>query len=832
MNPEQTTTESSHGETTYDIAATETKWQRVWEELDPFRADDDSPREKRYALTMFPYPSGDLHMGHAEVFALHDVVARYWWQRGYEVLNPMGFDSFGLPAENAAIRNDEHPDTYTRANIAKSIESCRRYAASFDWSRTFNTSDPDYYRWTQWLFLKFHERGLAYRKNSPVNWCPQDQTVLANEQVVGGQCERCGAEVTKKELTQWYFKITDYAQELLDGLDELEQTWPDRVVTAQRNWIGRSEGAHVTFTLATAGGERDVEVYTTRPDTLYGATFMVVAADAALAAEIVHPDRAQALEDYLVEVRKASDIDRLATDRPKTGVDLGITATNPVSGEQVPVWASDYVLADYGTGAIMAVPAHDQRDLDFARAMGLPVRRVIDVAGADDPEESGVATSGDGTYVNSGPLDGLSDKASGIHSIIERLEAEGRGSGAVNYRLRDWLLSRQRYWGAPIPIVHCPEHGEVPVPEDQLPVTLPMLRGADLKPQGTSPLGGATDWVNTTCPTCGGPATRDTDTMDTFVDSSWYMFRYCSPHEADAPFDSAKVNAWMPTNLYVGGVEHAVLHLLYGRFFTKVLNDMGLVDFREPWSAQLNQGFVINQGKKMSKSLGNGVNLGEQLAAFGVDAVRLTLVFAGPPEDDIDWANMSPDGSLRFLQRAWRLSGDVTSEPGVDVAAGDQALRRVTARTVHDAAGLVETYRFNVMVARVMELVNATRKAIDSGCGPADPAVREAAEAVTILLSLVAPYTAEEMWERLGHEPTVARVGWPVVDEALLVEDTVTAVVQVKGKVKGRLEVSPDISEADLEALALADPGVQRAIDGAQVRKVVVRAPKLVNIVV
>lgn len=835
MNAEQSNP-SDQGETTYDIAAAETKWQQVWEELEPFRADDDSAREKRYALTMFPYPSGDLHMGHAEVFALHDVVARYWWQRGYEVLNPMGFDSFGLPAENAAIRNDEHPDTYTRANIAKSIESCKKYAASFDWSRTFNTSDPEYYRWTQWLFLKFHERGLAYRKNSPVNWCPQDQTVLANEQVVGGQCERCGAEVTKKELTQWYFKITDYAQELLDGLDELEKTWPDRVVTAQRNWIGRSEGAHVTFTLGTAAGDRDVEVYTTRPDTLYGATFMVVAADAALAAEIVHPDRAQALEDYLVEVRKASDIDRLATDRPKTGVDLGITATNPVSGEQVPVWASDYVLADYGTGAIMAVPAHDQRDLDFARVMGLPVRTVIEVPGAEDPEVSGIATSGDGAYVNSGPLDGLSDKASAIRAIIERLEADGRGSGAVNYRLRDWLLSRQRYWGAPIPIVHCPEHGEVAVPEDQLPVTLPMLKGADLKPQGTSPLGGATDWVSTTCPTCGGPASRDTDTMDTFVDSSWYMFRYCSPHVDDAPFDSAKVDAWMPTNLYVGGVEHAVLHLLYGRFFTKVLNDMGLVGFREPWSAQLNQGFVINQGKKMSKSLGNGVNLGEQLAAFGVDAVRLTLVFAGPPEDDIDWANMSPDGSLRFLQRAWRLSGDVTSEPGVDVTTGDQALRRVTARTVHDAAELVETYRFNVMVARVMELVNATRKAIDSGCGPADPAVREAVEAVTVLLSLVAPYTAEEMWERLGRNPdrtaTVARVGWPVVDEALLVEDTVTAVVQVKGKVKGRLEVAPDIAEADLEAQALADPAVQRAIGDAQVRKVIVRAPRLVNIVI
>ncbi len=820
---------------TYDIAATETKWREVWDDLQPFRADDDSPREKRYALTMFPYPSGDLHMGHAEVFALHDVAARYWWQRGYEVLNPMGFDSFGLPAENAAIRNNEHPATYTSANIAQSIESCKRYAVSFDWTRTFNTSDPEYYRWTQWLFLKFHERGLAYRKKSPVNWCPDDQTVLANEQVVAGACERCGAEVTKKELTQWYFKITDYAQELLDGLDELQGSWPDRVVTAQRNWIGRSEGAHVDFTLHAAAGDREITVYTTRPDTLFGATFMVVAADAALAADIVHPDRAQALADYVVEVRKASDIDRMSTDRPKTGVDLGITATNPVTGEKVPVWASDYVLADYGTGAIMAVPAHDQRDLDFAVAMGLPVRRVIDT-GDDNPEESAVATSGDGVYVNSASadgfsLDGLSDKTSGIHTMIERLESQGRGQGAINFRLRDWLLSRQRYWGAPIPIIHCPVDGEVPVPEDQLPVVLPELRGADLKPKGTSPLGGATDWVNVACPTCGGPAKRDTDTMDTFVDSSWYMFRYCSPHDDTQAFDSAKVNAWMPCNLYVGGVEHAVLHLLYGRFFTKVLNDMGLVDFREPWSAQLNQGFVINQGKKMSKSLGNGVNLGDQLESFGVDAVRLTLIFAGPPEDDIDWANVSPDGALRFLQRAWRLSGDVTAEVGVDVSTGDLTLRRATARTVHEAAELIESYRFNVLVARMMELVNATRKAIDAGCGPADPAVREATEAVAILLSLVAPYTAEEMWERLGHQPTVVRAGWPSVDEALLVPDSVTAVVQVKGKVKARLEVAPDIADADLEAAAMTDPAVRRALEGLTVLKVIVRAPKLVNIV-
>jgi leucyl-tRNA synthetase len=829
MNPEHSTPDPSKAETTYDIEATETKWQRVWDDLQPFRADDDSPREKRYALTMFPYPSGDLHMGHAEVFALHDVVARYWWQRGYEVLNPMGFDSFGLPAENAAIRNDEHPDTYTRANIARSIESCQKYAASFDWSRTFNTSDPEYYRWTQWLFLKFYERGLAYRRNSPVNWCPNDQTVLANEQVVGGVCDRCGAEVTKKELTQWYFKITDYAQELLDGLDELEKTWPDRVVTAQRNWIGRSEGAHVDF--AVEGRDEPVTVYTTRPDTLFGATFMVVAADAALAADLVTEDQRAAFEAYRDEVRKSTEIERQSTERPKTGVFLGVHATNPLTGTQIPVYAADYVLADYGTGAIMAVPGQDQRDWEFAQVFDLPVVRTV------QPPEGweGEAFTGDGPAINSAndeiDLSGLG-VAEAKSTTIAFLEGKGLGRGTVNFRLRDWLLSRQRYWGAPIPIIHCPVDGEVPVPEDQLPVTLPMLRGADLKPKGTSPLGAATEWVTTTCPTCGGPATRDTDTMDTFVDSSWYMFRYCSPHETDRPFDSDLVNAWMPSQLYVGGVEHAVLHLLYGRFFTKVLNDMGMVDFREPWSAQLNQGFVINQGKKMSKSLGNGVNLGEQLSAFGVDAVRLTLVFAGPPEDDIDWANMSPEGSLRFLQRAWRLSGDVTSEPGVDVAGGDEALRRTTARTVHDAAELVETYRFNVMVAKVMELVNATRKAIDSGVGPADPAVREAAEAVTILLSLVAPYTAEEMWERLGHEPTVARVGWPAVDEALLVEDTVTAVVQVKGKVKARLEVSPDISEADLEAAALADKGVQRAIDGAQVRKVIVRAPKLVNVVV
>ncbi|MGO4256772.1 leucine--tRNA ligase [Marmoricola sp. RAF53] len=816
----------------YDVHATEAKWLPVWEKLDPFRADDDSPREKRYALTMFPYPSGDLHMGHAEVTALHDVIARYWWLRGYEVMNPMGWDSFGLPAENAAIRNNEHPATYTYANIETQAASFKKYGISFDWSRRLHTSDPEYYRWTQWLFLKFRERGLAYRKNSPVNWCPNDQTVLANEQVVDGMCERCGAEVTKRELTQWYFKVTEYAQRLLDDMAPLEGTWPERVLTAQKNWIGRSEGAHVDFVVHLADGStRPLTVYTTRPDTLFGATFMVVAADAALAAEIVAPEQRAAYEAYLDEVRRATDIERLASDRSKTGVFLGVTATNPVNGEQIPVWASDYVLADYGTGAIMAVPGQDQRDWDFAKAFDLPIVRTVQPTEGFD----GDAFTGAGPAINSAndeiSLNGLA-VAEAKSTIIAWLQDKGFGSGTVNYRLRDWLLSRQRFWGCPIPIIHCPGCGEVAVPEDQLPVVLPELKGADLKPKGVSPLAAAEDWVNVDCPQCGGPAKRDSDTMDTFVDSSWYFLRYCSPNDETAAFDVESVRRWGPVDQYVGGVEHAVLHLLYSRFFTKVLHDMGLVDFVEPFTALMNQGVVINQGKKMSKSLGNGVNLGEQLSEFGVDAVRLTLVFAGPPEDNIDWADVSPAGSLRFLQRAWRLSGDVASPVGADVAGGDVGLRKVTHKTIHEAEALLDSHRFNVMIAKVMELVNATRKAIDSGCGPADPAVREAAETVAILLSLVAPYTAEEMWERLGHEPTVARVSWPVVDPALLVEDSVTAVVQVQGKVRGRLEVSPDISEADLEAAALADEAVQRAIGDAVVKKVIVRAPKLVNIVV
>ncbi|WP_091417531.1 leucine--tRNA ligase [Friedmanniella luteola] len=815
----------------YDAVAAQTRWQKFWETDQTFTPKDDGSAERRYVLDMFSYPSGDLHMGHAEAYVMADVVSRFLRLRGYDVLHPIGWDSFGLPAENAAIQRGTHPAEWTYANIETQATSFRRYGLSVDWSRRLHTSDPEYYRWTQWLFLRFRERGLAYRKASYVNWCPKDQTVLANEQVVQGACERCGTVVIKRQLTQWYFKITDYAQRLLDDMDQLQGGWPDRVLTMQRNWIGRSEGAHVDFSVE--GGPEDgrvVTVFTTRPDTLYGATFFVVAPDAALAGELVTDEQRPAFEEYLARAQQATEIERQATDRPKTGVFLGVHAVNPANGERLPVWAADYVLAEYGTGAIMAVPAHDARDLEFARTHDLPVRRVIDT-GEPDPAESGVATTGDGTYVSSGELDGLEGKEAGVRRMVERLEADGVGAGAITYRLRDWLLSRQRYWGAPIPIIHCPDCGEVAVPDDELPVELPYLTGSALAPKGTSPLAGAPDWVATTCPRCGGPGQRDTDTMDTFVDSSWYFFRYCSPGYADGPFDPDDVRRWMPAAQYVGGVEHAILHLLYMRFFTKVLFDMGLVDFVEPTQRLLNQGQVINQGRAMSKSLGNGVDLGAQIDQFGVDAVRLTVVFAGPPEDDIDWADVSPAGSLKFLQRAHRLAQDVTSARGTDPATGDRALRRETHRLLAEVEQLVEGQRFNVAVARVMELVNATRKAVDSGPGAADPAVREAVEAVTIALSLVAPYVAEEMWELLGHEPSVANASWPVVDRSLLVTESVTCVVQVQGKVRARLEVTPDVTEDELRTRALADDGVVRALAGREVAKVIVRAPKLVSIV-
>ena len=817
----------------YDARALQEKWQARWAKDNPFAASEDpsDDRPRSYVLDMFPYPSGDLHMGHAEAFAMGDVVARYRFQRGDNVLHPIGWDSFGLPAENAAIKRDSHPAEWTYANIETQAESFKRYGVSFDWSRRLHTSDPEYYRWNQWLFLRFFERDLAYRKDGLVNWCPKDQTVLANEQVVNGRCERCGTDVVRRSLNQWYFRITSYADRLLEDMEQLEGKWPERVLLMQRNWIGRSQGADVRF--AVEGREEPVTVFTTRPDTLYGATFFVVAADAPLADELCAPEQREAFEAYRGQVAKLSDIERQSTEREKTGVFLGRYAINPVNGERIPVWAADYVLADYGHGAIMAVPAHDQRDLDFALKFGLPVREVVDT-GEGAPAETGVATAGEGTLINSGPLDGMA-KSDAIPRIIEVLQERGTGTAAVNYRLRDWLLSRQRFWGTPIPIVHCPDCGEVPVPDDQLPVTLPEdLRGADLAPKGVSPLAAAEDWVNVDCPRCGGAAKRDTDTMDTFVDSSWYYLRYCSPHADTAPFDKEKVRRWGPIDQYVGGVEHAILHLLYSRFFTKVLYDMGMVEFTEPFTRLMNQGQVINQGKAMSKSLGNGVDLGAEIDAYGVDAVRLTVVFAGPPEDDIDWADVSPAASLKFLGRAFRVMAQAgaASEPGTDPAGGDLSLRKATHQALDKITAAVEEQRFNVAVARIMELVTAARKAIDGGPGAADPAVREAAEVIAITLSLVAPYVAEEGWERLGHTGSVAIGNWRTPDPALLVQEEVTAVVQVNSKVRDKLQVSPDITAEELEGRALASEKAQGFIGDKTVRKVIVRAPKLVNIVV
>ncbi|MFW0110407.1 leucine--tRNA ligase [Rothia sp. P13129] len=819
-------------EKSYDFRAIEQKWQPYWEETKIFNLTGDENREKRYVLDMFPYPSGDLHMGHAEAFAVGDVTSRYWKQKGFEVFHPIGWDSFGLPAENAAIKNNTHPREWTYKNIETQAESFKRYGIMVDWSRRIHTSDPEYYRWTQWLFQQFYRKGLAYRKFSQVNWCPKDQTVLANEQVVDGACERCKSEVTKKSLNQWYFKITDYAQELLDDMEQIRGHWPDRVLAMQKNWIGRSEGAEIRFDVEAGGGKdkTSITVFSTRPDTLYGATFFVVAADSELALEIIAEDQKEALEEYREKIKAFSDIDRQSTENEKSGIFTGRYAFNPLTGEKLPIWASDYVLADYGTGAIMAVPAHDQRDLEFAKAFDLPIVTVVDT-GEEDPAISGVATTGNGKLINSGELTGL-DKTEAIKKAIEMIEAAGTGEGKVIYRLRDWLLSRQRFWGTPIPIIHCDDCGEVLVPEDQLPVRLPEdLKGDELAPKGQSPLAAAEQWNTVDCPQCGKSAKRDSDTMDTFVDSSWYFLRYLSPDEDQAPFNKEAVQQWGSVDMYIGGVEHAILHLLYARFFTKVIRDLGMIDFDEPFASLMNQGQVLNRGKAMSKSLGNGVNLGEQLDTFGVDAIRTTMVFASPPEDDIDWSDVSPGGAQKFLARAWRIAADVTSEPDVDYQNGDKNLRYFVHRTVRDATENIESGKFNVMVAKTMELVNATRKVIDSGTGPADPAVREAAEVIAILLSLYAPYTAEDMWHILGHDAPVLTAGWPQVDESLFADEMVTAIVQIKGKVKDRFEVSPQISEEELKQKALNSETIQRLIGDSQVVKVIVRAPKLVNIV-
>jgi leucyl-tRNA synthetase len=816
---------------------------KIWQDRHSFEVTDLLPEDddegghsadRRYIVSMFPYPSGDLHMGHAEVYSIGDTIARFERLRGRAVVHPIGWDSFGLPAENAALRRNLDPAGWTYQNIDVQAESFKRLGISFDWRTRLHTSDPEYYRWNQWIFLRMFERGLAYRKAAPVNWCPVDKTVLANEQVIQGRCERCGTEVVKRKLTQWFFRISEYSQRLLDDMAQLEGSWPDDVLAMQRNWIGRSVGAHIDF--AVDGRAEPVRVFSTRPDTLYGATFFVVAADSSLADELCAPEQAAALAEYQERTRATSELERLTTDRPMTGVFLGREAVNPLTGARIPVYASDYVLAEYGTGAVMAVPAHDQRDLNFARALGLPVRVVVDT-GEADPAETGIAAVGDGALVNSGPLDGLSVPAA-IDAVIADLEARQVGSAAITFRVRDWLISRQRYWGTPIPIIHCESCGEVPVPDADLPVRLPtsgyVLRSDD----GSSPLQSATEWLAVACPSCGSPASRDTDTMDTFVDSSWYFLRYPNPNYDSGPFDPAGVRAWLPVDEYVGGKEHATGHLFYARFMTKVLHDMGYLPFTEPFTRLTNQGQVIMNGRAMSKSLGNLVNLQEQLAQYGPDAVRITMLFASPPEEDIDWADVSPSGSIKWLNRILRLAHDVGSSASVaggpvaggDAPAGTGDVRKQVHGLIAAATRAMETKRINVAIARMMELTTVVKKGQEN-LPPGDPSVLEGASALVRMLSAVAPFTAEEAWSLLGNRPSVIEAGWPGFDPDLLVEKTVTCVIQINGKVRDRIEVPTSISEDELRELALGAPRIRQTLADADIRKVIIRAPRVVNVV-
>ncbi|MCI0632925.1 MAG: leucine--tRNA ligase [Actinobacteria bacterium] len=809
----------------YDPTEIEPKWVERWEAEALYRAseDPDDPRPRFYALDMFSYPSGDLHMGHAEAFSGGDTVARFAAMRGNNVLHPIGWDAFGLPAENAAIKRGIHPKEWTYTNIEQWARSFKQLGMSFDWTRRLNTCDPEYYRWTQWLFLRLFERGLAYRKTAPVNWCPKDATVLANEQVINGACERCGTPVVRKDLTQWFFKITDYAQRLLDDVDTLVD-WPERVLTMQRNWIGRSEGAQVTFEIAETGDE--VEVFTTRPDTLWGVTFFVFALEHPLVGTLAEAGGTATETSEMLDRLQATPLTNREQAESRQGLRLGVHAVNPVNGEQVPVFVAPYVLMEYGTGAIMGVPAHDQRDFEFARHQHLPIRVVVqpegDVRDADSMTE---AYDHDGVMVNSGPFDGVRSPES-IERVTEWLEREGKGTRAVSYRLRDWLISRQRYWGAPIPIVHCPVHGEVAVPDDQLPVILPD--DVDFRPGGESPLARHEAFVTTTCPIGGEPARRDTDTMDTFVDSSWYFFRYCSPRDETQAFDPAKVARWMPVSQYVGGVEHAILHLLYSRFITKVLFDLQLISFTEPFLRLMNQGQVIFGGASMSKSKGNIVEPMPLVMRWGADTIRLTMLFAGPFEDDIDWKLIAGDpdrrpGVTSWLGRVFGVVGDAADRE----AAETESLRKLTHRTIKGVTDDLERFRFNVAISKLQVLTNEMRSALDTGGG-----AKEAASAVAQMLAPLAPFAAEELWrEVLGNPSSVHTSTWPTFDPELARLDHVTLVVQVDGKVRDRIDVEPDLGDDACRELGLASLKAARAIDGREIARVIVRAPRLVNVV-
>jgi leucyl-tRNA synthetase len=814
--------------TSYNPQEIEKKWQQRWAEDRLYEVSEDDPRPKWYALTMFPYTSGDLHIGHWYPMAPSDVHARYKRMQGYNVLHPMGFDAFGLPAENAAIKRGIHPFTWTMQNIDNMRRQLKSIGAIYDWSREVITCLPDYYRWTQWFFLKLYQKGLAYRAKAPVNWCPQCQTVLANEQVVGeGICERCETPVVRRDLEQWFFRITSYADELLD-FEGIE--WPERIKIMQRNWIGKSLGTEISFALGHPGvEEKEIRVFTTRPDTTFGVTFMVLAPEHPLVAKLTAPDKRAEVEAYIARTRRQSEIERLSTEREKDGVFIGAYCTNRLNGEEVPIWIADYVLLGYGTGAVMAVPAHDERDFAFAKKYGLSIPVVIAPPGWDGSELE-EAYIEPGTMVNSGQFDGLPSQQ-GIEAVSDFLEKKGWGKRTVSYKLRDWLISRQRYWGAPIPMIYCEKCGVVPVPEKDLPVLLP--EDAEFRPTGESPLKYNQKFVNTTCPRCSGPAKRETDTMDTFMCSSWYFLRYTSPKYEKAAFDPARVKYWMPVDLYTGGAEHAVMHLFYARFFTKAIRDMGLVDFGEPFTRLFNQGIIIAGKRKMSKSRGNVVNPDDYVAELGADAVRAYLMFIAPWEQGGEWDDSGISGISRWLNRLWGLvlGGYEWKESAGGQVRAERELERLSHQTVRKVTQDLERLRLNTMIAALMEFTNYLTKVKEEGAVSAT-AWELAVDNLMLLLAPTAPHLTEELWQRTGHQYSIHNQEWPSWNEELAREEEITLVVQVNGKLRDRITVSASVTEDEAKKLALESERVRPHIEGKEVAQVVYVPGRLVNLVV
>jgi leucyl-tRNA synthetase len=825
----------------YDPAAVESRWQKFWEDNKIFKSVEDQDREKYYVLEMFPYPSGRIHMGHVRNYSITDLVARYKMMRGFNVLHPMGWDAFGMPAENAAIQRGVHPATFTYENIDYMKKQLKAMGFSYDWERELATCDPDYYRWEQWLFLKMYEAGLAYQKKSFVNWCEECQTVLANEQVIAGRCWRCDREVVPREINGWFFKITEFAEDLLDYLEKLPG-WPERVLTMQKNWIGKSYGARIEFPLA--DGDGSIPVFTTRQDTVFGATFMVLAPEHPLTIELSRGTSQEKEVDGFVErMLKTDRIKRSSEDYEKEGVFVGAYCKNPFTGHKMPVFAANFALMEYGTGAVMAVPAHDQRDFEFAKKYGLPIIVVISPESsnlcADEMTEAYVE---DGVLVNSGAFDGMNNRGA-MDAIIDDLEKKHLGNRTVNYRLRDWGISRQRYWGAPIPIVYCDRCGVVPVPQEQLPVLLPL--DVTVTGEGGSPLVSHEPFVKTTCPSCTGPARRETDTMDTFVESSWYYARYSCPDYDGGMVDGKRVDYWLPVDQYIGGIEHAILHLLYSRFYSRVMERFGLVKYREPFTRLLTQGMVIKDGAKMSKSKGNVIDPDDMIKKYGADTTRLFMLFASPPEKELEWSDQGIDGSFRFLNRLWRIivdnmavikKGKGFSGDGSTITQRGVDLRRKTHQTVKKVTeDIEERFHFNTAIAAVMELLNEMYVFIgqNKDVGPADAAVfRDAGMKAVLLLSPAVPHIAEELWGVLGQKPSIVTVPWPVWDEELAKADEITIVVQVNGKVRGRLSVGAGVSDEEIRERALSDEKVTGYITGKEIKNVIVVPKKLVNIVV